>query len=95
MDCGSSISYGFLTFFLVGHSVLPQQQNIPGSTQPISHSFPAMHSCQRLFPCTEGEQIISKPEKFLIELLSHPFPSGVFTGKARIKQLGSEGNESN
>ena len=53
--------------------------------QFISHSFPAIHSCQRLFPCTEGEQIILKLEKFLIELLSHPFPSGVFTGKARTK----------
>lgn len=74
-----------LTFFLAGHSVLPQQQNLSGSTQFISHSFPAIHSCKRLFPCTEGEQIILKPEKFLIELLSHPFPSGVFTGKSRIK----------
>lgn len=84
-----------LTFFLAGHSVLPQQQNLSGSTQSILHSFPAIHSCQRLFPCTEGEQIILKPEKFLIELLSHPFPSGDFTGKSRVKQLGSEGNESN
>lgn len=74
-----------LTFFLAGHSVLPQQQNLSGSTQFISHSFLAIHSCKRLFPCTEGEQIILKPEKFLIELLSHPFPSGVFTGKSRIK----------
>lgn len=74
-----------LTFFLAGHSVLPQQQNLAGSTQSISRSFPAIHSCQRLFPCTEGEQIISKPEKILIELLSHPFPSGVFAGKARTK----------
>lgn len=39
-----------LTFFLAGHSVLPQQQNFSSSTQPTSHSFPAMHSCQRLFP---------------------------------------------
>lgn len=74
-----------LTFFLAGHRVLPQQQNLSGSTQSISHSFPAIHSCQRLFPYTEGKQIISKPEKILIELLSHPFPSGVFTGKARTK----------
>ena len=74
-----------LTFFLAGHSVLPQQQDISGSTQFISHSFPAIHSCQRLFPYTEGKQVISKPEKILIELLSHPFPSGVFTGKSRIK----------
>ena len=74
-----------LTFFLAGHSVLPQQQSLSGSTQSISHSFPTIHSCQRLFPCTEGEQIILKPEKFLIELLSHPFPSGDFTGKSRIK----------
>jgi hypothetical protein len=44
-----------------------------------------MHSCQKLFPYTEGKQIISKPENILIELLSHPFPSGVFTGKARTK----------
>lgn len=73
------------TFFLAGHGVLPRQQTPSGSTYPISHSFPAIHSCQRLFPCTEGEQIILKPEKFLIELLSHPFPSGVFTGKARTK----------
>ena len=74
-----------LTFFLAGHSVLPQQQNLSGSTQSISHSFPAIHSCQRLFPYTEGKQIILKPEKILIELLSHPFPSGVFAGKARTK----------
>lgn len=74
-----------LTFFLAGHSVLPQQQNLSGSTQPISHSFPAMHSRQRLFPYTEGKQIISKPEKFRIELLSHPFLSGVFIRKARTK----------
>ena len=74
-----------LTFFLTGHSVLPLQQNLSGSTQSISHSFPAIHSCQRLFPYTEGKQVISKPEKFLIELLSHSFPSGVFTGKSRIK----------
>lgn len=74
-----------LTFFLAGHSVLPQQQNLSGSTQPISHSFPAVHSRQRLFPYTEGKQIISKPEKFLIELLSHPFLSGVFIRKARTK----------
>lgn len=74
-----------LTFFLAGHSVLPQQQNLFGSIQPISHSFPAMHSCQRSFPYTEERQIISKPEKILIELRSHPFPSGVFTGKARTK----------
>lgn len=62
-----------LTFFLAGHSVLPQQQNLSGSTQSISHSFPAIHSCQRLFPYTEGKQIILKPEKILIEFLSHPF----------------------
>ncbi|EDM99777.1 hypothetical protein BACCAP_02513 [Pseudoflavonifractor capillosus ATCC 29799] len=74
-----------LTFFLAGHSVLPQQQDISGSTQFISHSFPAIHSCQRLFPYTEGKQIISKPEKIIIELLSRPFLSGVFTGKARTK----------
>lgn len=74
-----------LTFFLAGHSVLPQQQNLSGSTQSISHSFPAIYSCQRLFPYTEGKQIILKPEKILIELLSHPFPSGFFTGKSRIK----------
>ena len=74
-----------LTFFLAGHSVLPQQQDISGSTQFISHSFPATHSCQRLFPYTEGKQVISKPEEILIELLSHPFLSGVFTGKSRIK----------
>ena len=74
-----------LTFFLAGHRVLPQQQNLSGSTQSISHSFPAIHSCQRLFPYIEGKQIISKPEKILIGLLSHPFPSGVFTGKARTK----------
>ena len=74
-----------LTFFLAGHSVLPQQQNLSGSTQSISHSFPAIHSCQRLFPYTEGKQIILKPEKILIELLSHPFPSGGFAGKARTK----------
>lgn len=74
-----------LTFFLAGHSVLPQQQNLSGSTQSISHSFPAMHSCQRLFPYTEEKQIISKPEKILIELLSHPFPSGFFIRKARTK----------
>ena len=65
-----------LTFFLAGHGVLPRQQNLSGSTQSISRSFPAMHSCQRLFPHTERKRIISKPEKFLIELLSHPFPSG-------------------
>ena len=47
--------------------------------------FPAMYSCQRLFPYTERKPIISKPEKILIELLSHLFPSGVFTGKARTK----------
>ena len=74
-----------LTFFLAGHSVLPQRQKLSGSTHPISPSFPAIHSRQRLFPYTEGKQIISKPEKFLIELLSHPFPSGVFTRKARTK----------
>ena len=74
-----------LMFLLAGHSVLPQQQNLFGSIQLISHSFPAMHSCQKLFPYTEGKQIISKPENILIELLSHPFPSGVFTGKARTK----------
>ena len=39
-----------LTFFLADHSVLPQQQNLSGSTQSISHSFPTIHSCQRLFP---------------------------------------------
>ena len=44
-----------LTFFLAGHSVFPQQQNLFGSIQPISHSFPAMHSCQRSFPYTEGK----------------------------------------
>lgn len=65
-----------LTFFLAGHSVLPQQQNLSGSTQSISHSFRTIHSCQRLFPYTEGKQIILKSEKILIELLSHPFPSG-------------------
>ena len=65
-----------LTFFLAGHSVLPQQQNLSGSTQFISHSFPAIHSCKRLFPCTEGEQIILKPEKFIMELLSHPSHPG-------------------
>ena len=74
-----------LTFFLAGHSVLPQQQNLSGSIQPTSHSFPAMYSCQRLFPYTERKPIISKPEKILIELLAHLFPSGVFTGKARTK----------
>lgn len=74
-----------LTFFLDGHSVLPQQKNLSGSTQSISHSFPAMHSRQRLFLYTERKQIISKSEQILIELLSHPFPSGVFTGKSRIK----------
>lgn len=74
-----------LAFFLDGHSVLPQQQNLSGSTQSISHSFPAIHSCQRLFPCTKGEQIISKLEKFLIELLSHLFPSRWLTGKSCTK----------
>ena len=74
-----------LTFFLVGHSVLPRQQNLFGSTQSISHSFPAIHSCQRSFPYTEGKPILSKPEKILIELLSHPFLSGGFIGKARTK----------
>lgn len=74
-----------LTFFLDGHSVLPRQKNLSGSTQSISHPFPAMHSRQRLFPYTERKQIVSKSEKILIELLSHPFPSGVFAGKARTK----------
>ena len=57
-----------LTLFLAGHGVLPQQQNLSGSIQPIPHSFLAMHSCQRVFPYTDGVQIISKLEKFLIEL---------------------------
>ena len=74
-----------LTFFLVGHSVLPQQQNLFGSTQSISHSFPAIYSCQRSFPYTEGKPILLKPEKILIELLSHPFLSGGSIGKARTK----------
>jgi hypothetical protein len=64
---------------------VPQQQNLTGSTQPISHSFLAIHSCQRFFPYTEERQIISKPEKILIELLSHPFPSRIFAGKSRTK----------
>ena len=74
-----------LTFFLAGHSVLPQQQNLFGSTQSISHSFPAIYSCQRSFPYTEGKPILLKPEKILIELLSHPFLSGGSIGKARTK----------
>ena len=74
-----------LTFFLAGHSVLPQQQNLSGSTQPVSHSFLAMYSCQRVFTYTEGVQIISKLEKFRIELLSHLFPSRCLTGKSCTK----------
>ena len=69
----------------------PQQQNLTGLTQSISHSFPAIHSCQRFFPYTEERQIISKPEKILIELLSHPFPSGVFTRKSRTNSSDRKG----
>lgn len=79
-----------LTFFLVGHSVLPQQQNLFGSIQPISHSFPAIYSCQRLFPYTEGKRIISKPEKILIELLSHSFLSFRRKSPHKIARIGRE-----
>ena len=50
----------------------PNSKTLLAQLQSISHSFPAIHSCQRLFPYTEGRQIISKPEKILIELLFHP-----------------------
>lgn len=91
MDCGSSISYGFWWFSWPTMGELPQQQNLTGLTQSISHSFPAIHSCQRFFPYTEERQIISKPEKILIELLSHPFPSGVFTRKSRTNSSDRKG----
>lgn len=79
-----------LTFFLAGHSVLPQQQNLSGSTQSISHSFPAIPSCQRLFPYTEGKQIILKPEKILIELLSHLFRGFRRKSPHKIARIGRE-----
>ena len=84
-----------LTFFLAGYSVLPQQQNLSGSTQSISHSFPAIYSCQRLFPYTEGKQVISKPEKIIIELLSHPFRGFHRKSPHKIARIGREWIELN
>ncbi len=74
-----------LAFFLTGHSVLPQQQDLSGSTQSFSRSFPAIQSQQTLAPCSVRAQMGFQRSGFLIELLLHPFPSGVFTRKAHTK----------
>ena len=74
-----------LVLFLAGHSVLPQQQDLSGSTQSFSRSFPAIQSQQTLALYPVGAQTGFQRAIFFIELLSHPFPSGVFTRKARTK----------
>ena len=74
-----------LALFRGGHGLLPQQQDLPGSAQSFSRSFPAIQSQQTLAPCSVGAQTGFQRANFLIELLSHPFPSGVFTRKARTK----------
>ena len=74
-----------LVLFLAGHSVLPQQQDLSGSTQSFSRSFPAIQSQQTLAPCSVGAQMGFQRSVFLIELLSHSFPSGVFSRKSRTK----------
>lgn len=74
-----------LAFFPTGHSVLLQQQDLSGSTQSFSRSFPAIQSQQTLAPCSVGAQMGFQRSVFLIELLSHSFPSGVFSRKSRTK----------